>query len=166
LPELSKSEILREFHELVNAGSIDNIRIQYRVSGGPPGKHITQEIDLAGGDAPVELNILHKTDNDRHPELVSEKKQLSRIDATKKRTLFKQIALGTLSGISISEKPLFLPDSVIASLIIHVKNKEPTTVRFLAYERDRIRQGKPIPPEIADAVKSLERIIQTQGREI
>jgi hypothetical protein len=165
LSESSRSQNLREFHELVNAGSIEDIKVQYRVSGGPPGKQFTQEINLPGGDAPVELNILRKTD-DRRPELTSEKKRLLSLDPTEKPSLFKQIALGALASLSTSEKPLFLPDSVVASLTIQVKDKEPTTIRFLADEVDRRIQNKPIPPEIADAAKHFERMIQTLGGEI
>jgi hypothetical protein len=162
LSRSSRSQNLREFYELANSGSIDEIKIQYRVSGGPPGKQFRQEINLPGGDAPVELDILHKTD-DRRPDLMSEKKRHLSLGLTQKRSLFKQIALGALADISSSETPLFLPDSVVASLTIQIKDKEPTTILFLADERDRTIQNKPIPPEIADAVKQLERIIQTQG---
>jgi hypothetical protein len=161
----SGSQNLREFHELANAGSISDIKVQYKVSGGPPGKQFTQEINLPGGDAAAELNILRKTD-DSHPERISKEKRLLSLDVTQKRSLFKQIALGALADLFVSETPVFLPDSVVASLTIQVKDKEPTTVLFLADERDRRIQNKPIPPEIADAVKYLERIIQTPGGDI
>jgi hypothetical protein len=148
----SRSRILREFHELVNAGNIDDVKVQYRVSGGPPGKQFAQEVNLPGGDAALELNI-------RDERLLS-------LGATKKRSLFKQIASGAMASLSIPEKPVFLADSVVASLTIQVKDKEPTTVQFLVDKIDRRIQNKPIPREIAGAVKHFERIIQMSGGKI
>lgn len=162
----SKAEIIKEFQEIANAGNIDDIKVQYKVSGGPPGKQFSQEITLPGGDAPIELNILHKTDDPRSPELISEKKQLPTLDVAEKRSLFKQIASGALAEGSSSEPPVFLPDSVVGSLTIQVKDKEPTTIPFLVDEIDRNIQNKPIPPEIADAVKRIEKITQTSGGDI
>jgi hypothetical protein len=164
LSESSRAQILREFYELANAGNINDVKVQYRVSGGPPGKQFAQEIILPGGDAPLELNILHK--NDHRPEVMAEKSRHLSLDVTEKRSLFKQIALGAMAILSVSEKPAFLPDSVVASLTIQVKDKEPTTVLFLVDEIDRRIQNKPIPPQIADAVKHFERIIQTSGGKI
>jgi hypothetical protein len=148
----SRSRTLREFHKLVNAGNIDDVKVQYRVSGGPPGNQLAQEVNLPGGDAALELNI-------RDERVLS-------LDITKKRSLFKQIALGARASLSIPEKPVFLPDSVVASLTIQVKDKEPTTVQFLVDKTDRRIQNKPIPREIADAVERFERIIQMSGGKI
>ena len=89
----SRSRNLREFHKLVNAGNIDDVKVQYRVSGGPPGKQFAQEVNLPGGDAALELDI-------RDERLLS-------LDVTKKRSLFKQIALGAMAELIHSRETCF-----------------------------------------------------------
>jgi len=152
-----KLKVIREFRRSVESGNIDNLKIVYKVSGGPPGNQIVKEIIIPGFKEEIELNI--KDQSDQFTEMSNAKRSL-RQDSTEKHSLFKQIASDMQDLTSLS-KPIFLPDSVVGSLTIQTENNEDNTIYFLVDEVDRKIQNKPIPPGIANVIKDLERITKT-----
>jgi len=143
----TKSKFLKEVDRLIDNGNIKDLEIIYRVSGGPPGNQTRKEFILSGFQEKVQLNVEKNL------------KRFLNLDTTKKNYLFKQISSG-IQNFSL-EKPLFLSDSVVASITIKNHNKEENTIYFLPDETDRKIQNKPIPKEIANFVEDFNKMTKT-----
>jgi hypothetical protein len=152
MSEMSKkTEILRKYSELVNIGQIDQIKITYRVGGGPPGKLLYEEMMFLGNN---DVRLIRK--DEITPDFTLEGSL--KLDPAETHILFSQIGRG-FDNFDMSSTPIFLPDSVVSSFTIEFEDNK-AAIYFLSNEVDRAVQNKAISPEIAEAHASVERISQ------
>jgi hypothetical protein len=162
-----RAQLIEEFTSRVERGDLadQDLSITYRVSGGMPSEthesiegalieekqEELQEFNLSG-DGRTEALI--KTPPEDEPEQVVS----GELDPSESQELFQLIKSG-ISSLTPRAEARFLPDSQIGALTINVGGEE-ETLYFLADEDARQTQGKPIAPEIAEALQNFEQMSQ------
>jgi hypothetical protein len=145
--------ILQEFCDRVDRGDFnDDIKITLKISGGMPHERVEEQVRLSGSNraSVMDLSALKA-------ETTVE------LDRVENQELFQKVRAG-LDGLVPRSEARFLPDSLIGSITITV-NGEEEILYFLADERERISQNKPIVPGMVEAISQLQRIqqrLQTQ----
>lgn len=151
MPQEFESKAIRQFRERAGQGDFDGIRVTYRVSGGMPAEEsqepIEEEIRISG-DSTTTARALTRGG------IVQE--AAARLEPGEIKQIFEQLAQGIDSLVPRS-KARFLPDSMVGSITVEVEGEQ-MPLFFLADEKDRVRQGKPIAPAAADAINRLARL--------
>jgi hypothetical protein len=124
-------------------------RLLYRISGGPPGRRLEATLEV-GADGAVKHELLD--------ELQSSEREVVRtkIQPAEARTLLREVVR---SGLLTEPGPGggFLPDSLIGSIIIQSGDAE-YAHHYLAQDRQRRRQSKPLSPPVKRLRPQLEAL--------
>jgi hypothetical protein len=146
---LSDSDLRRKFVDRLNSGQTEGIQVIYHLNGGAPGEFVTSEIIVSGRD-----NMMAMKYDARSQPMQEFSTQLNRSNI---QSLFKNIGFG-IDSLIPAEKAAFLPDSLVGSITLEVDGKKSNTYYFLVDEDDRLSQGKPVSPQIAEAVRGIQEI--------
>lgn len=142
-------QVLEKFFDLVDQDTLtDDVKITYREAGGMPSEATELTVQLTGASTD-NLRIERHLPNAVSPPTIS-------MDREEIHRLFRQIRLG-INSLVARPQARFLPDSVVGSITIEVGG-ETETFFFLADEKQRTLQNKPISPEITSAIRSLNSI--------
>jgi len=144
------------YHRIANGKFDDQIHFSYRAEGGIPSQRLEESFTLSGsGQALVMYREVVRSIRRREVEL--------RLVDDEVEELFRLVSAGA-GSLSTIEEAEFIPDSVVGTLTIGVEDAR-TTLFFLALERDRIDQDKPIAPEMNEALKRFREITLQALRE-
>ena len=145
-----ESELKTEFVDRLNSGQIEGIKVIYRMSGGAHGEFVNEEVTLSGtNDVRLEMR------DEAKPQPMQEFS--TQIDRNNIQSLFRNIE-GGINSLVPSDKAGFLPDSLVGSITLEVDGIKSNTYYFLVDEDDRLSQGKPVSPQITEAVRGIQEI--------
>jgi len=147
-----ESKTIKEFRELVAKGNLnDDVKVVYRIEGGMPHERVEEELRLSGSG---KVNVLAR---DMQKSKLSQEVSTA-LDRPESQYLFEKIGGGLDSLIPRSEAR-FLPDSLVGTITIEVKG-EKITLYFQPDEEEQLRQNRPIPPLMAEAIQRFKGISQ------
>ncbi|MFF8954509.1 hypothetical protein [Streptomyces sp. NPDC014894] len=152
MAEPTEEETVRRFRERVSRGETDGIEIEHRVSGGTPGERRTsEEVTLTGtGSARA------RGEDSREPGGAGARDSAGSLEDAETRELFRRLGASTEGLVPRSETG-FTPDSLVGSVTIRVDGHR-ATLFYLADPEQRETQGRPLPPETAEAVGAFARL--------
>lgn len=150
------SEIKTKFVDRLNSGQIEGIKVIYRMRGGVPGESVNEEVTLSGGTNDVRLKMSDESKSQPTQEFSTQ------IDRSNTYSLFKDIE-GGINSLVPAEEARFLPDSLVGSITLEVDGIRSNTYYFLVDEDDRVSQGKPVSPQIIEAVRGIQEISKRSG---
>jgi hypothetical protein len=145
-----ESELKTKFVDRLNSGRIEGVKVIYRMSGGAHGEFVNEEVIISGTND-VGLKMKDETRSQMMQEFSTQ------IDRNNIQSLFRNIE-GGMNSLVPAGKAGFLPDSLVGSITLEVDGKKSNTYYFLVDEDDRISQGKPVSPQIIEAVRGIEDI--------
>lgn len=150
MPVHKEFEIAQKFLDHVDRGDItEDMTITYQIAGGIPSQQVEEELRLSGnGNTKVMVRDVLRSIPAQEVSL--------ELDRTETRDVFQKIVPGLYSLVPRSEAH-FPPDSLVGSITFQVGGEE-AKLYFLANERDRMSQNKPIAPQATEAIQNFKGI--------